>query len=474
MLILKMSKDKNLTITKLGNTYQDENKAESIRILLPRTIKNNDLTECIVHLCVINQENVGDEINISSILQEHNENIYFADIDITNKLTYKDGKIELWIKVINSDGGMVAKTNIITYQIKKHKDIEGYIPEQQLSLLDDFSFRMENAVDSVKYAITKTPFIGDNGNWFVWDVDSKDYVDSGVSTTGHVPEEYIKDYIDEQTSVIKSDLEGIQEDIQNEAHFRGYLSTNAKIQAINATPNDFAYSAESGTKWIYDAVNGWENTGSPVPDQLTPASDTTPLVNGEASVGEQQAYARGDHRHPTDTSRTSAKDFNEFKEEVNNKFSELENSGGGSGGGSSEWELISSGELTEEVSSLKLDGFDCSKISLKLVVVATETNQSESALQLRTNTNTATNGGSNTTGMTRVFRKQSSADVTANVEIEATPNTIIGNIFCSSGSKEIYTNAKQSNSITGLYLTPVTSGCVYGVGSTYELWGVRN
>lgn len=122
--------------------------------------------------------------------------------------------------------------------------------------------------------------------------------------------------LQEQTEQTKSDVEGLQKQINEEAHFRGYLSTNAKIQALEATPNDFAYSAESGTKWVYDVENGWQDTGTPVPDQLTPASDATPLMNGEASAGQANEYARGDHRHPTDTTRVSVQEFNELKSEL--------------------------------------------------------------------------------------------------------------------------------------------------------------
>ena len=123
----------------------------------------------------------------------------------------------------------------------------------------------------------------------------------------------LKSSIDEQTEIIKSDVEGLQKQIKEEAHFRGYLSTNAKIQALEATPNDFAYSAESGTKWIYDEVDGWKDTGIAVPDQLTPASNATPLMDGEATSGTSEEYARSDHRHPTDTTRVSVIDFNAFK-----------------------------------------------------------------------------------------------------------------------------------------------------------------
>ena len=39
------------------------------------------------------------------------------------------------------------------------------------------------------------------------------------------------------------------------------------------------------------------------------ASTTTPLMDGTAAVGTELAFARGDHRHPTDTSRASASDL---------------------------------------------------------------------------------------------------------------------------------------------------------------------
>ena len=138
-------------------------------------------------------------------------------------------------------------------------------------------------------------------DWFD-DIEKQIEELSDNQSGGGVPQEYI----DEQIAIIKSDIEGIQQQIQEETHFRGYLSTNAKIQALEATPNDFAYSAESGTKWIYDAENGWMDSGEEVPDQLTPPSDATPLMDGKASVGTEQAYARGDHRHPTDITRASA------------------------------------------------------------------------------------------------------------------------------------------------------------------------
>lgn len=104
---------------------------------------------------------------------------------------------------------------------------------------------------------------------------------------------------------LQSDIEGLREDIETESHFRGYLATNAEIQALTGTPNDYAYSAESGTVWIYQTATGWTNSGKPVPDKTVPASDTVPLMDGTGSAGSSEGYARGDHRHPTDTTRAS-------------------------------------------------------------------------------------------------------------------------------------------------------------------------
>ena len=39
-------------------------------------------------------------------------------------------------------------------------------------------------------------------------------------------------------------------------------------------------------------------------------------MNGTATVGQEETYARGDHRHPTDTTRLSVVEFNKFKSEL--------------------------------------------------------------------------------------------------------------------------------------------------------------
>lgn len=136
-----------------------------------------------------------------------------------------------------------------------------------------------------------------------------------------------KAYVDNECEIIKSDMLSLNDKILSESHFRGYFLENGDFINLTATPNDFAYSAESGTKWIFTHSDSgawkWIDTGIPVPDQLTPASDTLPLMNGTATSGIENAYARGDHRHPTDTTRLSVVEFDEFKFELETTLDDI-------------------------------------------------------------------------------------------------------------------------------------------------------
>ncbi len=112
-----------------------------------------------------------------------------------------------------------------------------------------------------------------------------------------------------QFAVVKSDIEGLREDISNEAHFRGMFDSveDLKEQYPTATPNDYAYIV-GGDIWLYQN-NEWTDSGKPSPNTSVPASKATPLMDGTGAAGTSGEYARGDHRHPTDTTRASAVDL---------------------------------------------------------------------------------------------------------------------------------------------------------------------
>ncbi|KAA6369514.1 MAG: hypothetical protein EZS28_034959 [Streblomastix strix] len=93
------------------------------------------------------------------------------------------------------------------------------------------------------------------------------------------------------------ELNQLPQQLARQTHFRGYFLLNADIVNLPASSTgDFAFSAESGTVWMYESE--WYDSGQLVPDQVTPASDELPIINGTAAAGNSTSYSRGDHVHP--------------------------------------------------------------------------------------------------------------------------------------------------------------------------------
>ena len=144
-----MSKDKTLTVTKSGNTYQDENNAETIKIILPKVINSIDLKDCYVYLSFINQQGLGNVSDLTEYVTDYSEDYYVIEVPMYQMFTYEPGTIEMWIKVLHSPTQMVAKTNEVVYTIKPHKEIEGTIPEQEMSIIDGLVMKLDSTAIKV-------------------------------------------------------------------------------------------------------------------------------------------------------------------------------------------------------------------------------------------------------------------------------------------------------------------------------------
>ncbi|KAA6390306.1 MAG: hypothetical protein EZS28_014171 [Streblomastix strix] len=101
---------------------------------------------------------------------------------------------------------------------------------------------------------------------------------------------------------MQQQIDIINTELARQTHFRGYYLLNAEIQALdNCANGDFAFSAQSGTVWMYET--DWYDSGQLVPDQVTPASDANPLIDSDTGVaGISTDYSRGDHQHPLNIS----------------------------------------------------------------------------------------------------------------------------------------------------------------------------
>lgn len=144
-----MSKDKTLTVTKSGNTYQDENNAETIKIILPKVINSIDLKDCYIYLSFINQQGLGNVSDLTEYVADYSEDYYVIEVPMYQMFTYEPGTIEMWIKVLHPPTQMVAKTNEVVYTIKPHKEIEGTIPEQEMSIIDGLVMKLDSTAIKV-------------------------------------------------------------------------------------------------------------------------------------------------------------------------------------------------------------------------------------------------------------------------------------------------------------------------------------
>lgn len=146
--------------------------------------------------------------------------------------------------------------------------------------------------------------------------------DVTVSTVGIPTSEALED-LEEQVDANTTAIEGIQQELTNQEHFRGYFATNNEIQSLTGKNGDFAYSAQSGTKWAYN--NSWADTHEAVPDKTVEKSTTVPLMDGTATIGTSNKYAAADHIHPTDTSRASQSDLTALSTQVQSNTTAIGN-----------------------------------------------------------------------------------------------------------------------------------------------------
>ena len=293
-----------------GKTYTQENIADGLAALFGQTgggvagvVSVNDKTG-IVKLTAedvdaYTKEEVDDLINqINSEIDalEQTVNGHTQDIDtINSEIVAINGNVEV----------LEGKVNALeTDNVANKTDIQN---------LKDSVSALRERVTTLETA-TANNLVASNiksGTNISVSVSGNDVTIStvGIPTVDGLAE------LEEQVSANTTAIEGIQQEITGKEHFRGYFATNAEIHELTATNGDFAFSAESGTKWAYNN-NVWTDTEKAVPDKTVEKSTTVPLMDGTATIGSSNKYAAADHIHPTDTTRASQSDLTALETQV--------------------------------------------------------------------------------------------------------------------------------------------------------------
>ena len=140
-------------------------------------------------------------------------------------------------------------------------------------------------------------------------LDTKE--DKGTAQTMH-------DQLQAGIDANKQSIQAIQQQLTDTEHFRGYYNTTTEIQSLDKCHNgDFAYNAETGTKWVYSSGT-WSDSLAPVVDETVPKTEILPLMAGVATIGDSNTYAAGNHVHPHDTTKANVEDLTALQEDLNN------------------------------------------------------------------------------------------------------------------------------------------------------------
>lgn len=106
---------------------------------------------------------------------------------VTEDQIYKDGIVNAQIKAFNVNGE-VFHTEIIPLFAGKSIEFCNYLAEKTNSEFLMLEKKLNQMLDDVENAKAFLPYIGSNGNWFVYDYDTKQYSDSGITAKGSAEE----------------------------------------------------------------------------------------------------------------------------------------------------------------------------------------------------------------------------------------------------------------------------------------------
>ena len=146
-----MNQSKVLSKTQTGEDYKNDNNLEVISVITPLTYNNFDLKLCTLQLNIIHPYGVGDVINLVNPVELDNGYMKFS-VPITKEITFRAGDIEIWLKIV-SGVEVVGRTNSVFHEIKDVKNIENYIPQQQLSVLDQWTLLMQETNAAAQQAL---------------------------------------------------------------------------------------------------------------------------------------------------------------------------------------------------------------------------------------------------------------------------------------------------------------------------------
>ena len=140
MTTLYLKSNKVLCTVTHSENYQGENSFETLRIVSATEVSERKLSDCTVECHIINPSGEGDIIRLAFVGDDKPT----AEVLLSKKYTAMNGDLTVFLKLF-CEGDVIGLTNEVTVKIRSHRAVTSYIPDSQLTLLDQYSQTLQKA-----------------------------------------------------------------------------------------------------------------------------------------------------------------------------------------------------------------------------------------------------------------------------------------------------------------------------------------
>ena len=187
IISLLMKDDKSLIITESTKLYQHEKLIDKIKIYIPSTYGEYDLTQFTAVLQYVTQDGT---VRTASLTREPDlyQDIYMIfDVPIDTDITTYAGDVELqvtltWVDVAN-DHTYVLNTGTQTITVLSLKDYFAFVPDASLSVINNAIAQLQTQIDELE-AIAATYDNEKADNIVLDDVNHKMFLTSNGAAIG--------------------------------------------------------------------------------------------------------------------------------------------------------------------------------------------------------------------------------------------------------------------------------------------------
>lgn len=141
-MYIKMTDDKELLITIPTTIYRGETKADLITFLIPNSLGDLNVADCIVTMRYILPDGVGHSEALSVQPEMYKSYLQYSTV-VNTRLTKQDGDVTVWLQGFDHDAtGVLFKTGEVIIPIHESKNIADYLSGDDLDQLEQIAAQL--------------------------------------------------------------------------------------------------------------------------------------------------------------------------------------------------------------------------------------------------------------------------------------------------------------------------------------------